>query len=119
LNVGKVLLLEKQTQVHAEKTRGAGIEVTQKLHEETWNAASRAATRNGQTGQLLPPRHFCKHDAIHILHMKSSFLRLRYLYVNFSRQLCRMRAASYWIKVLTNQCTMFPETTNTEQKTSC
>jgi len=35
-NVGKVLLLAKQTQVHAEKTRGAGIEVTQnyaKKHE--------------------------------------------------------------------------------------
>jgi len=29
LNVGKVLLLAKQTQVHAEKTRGAGLEVTQ------------------------------------------------------------------------------------------
>jgi len=39
-NVGKVLLLAKQTQVHAEKTRRAGIEVTQKLHEETWNALS-------------------------------------------------------------------------------
>ena len=29
LNVGKVLLLAKQAQVHAEKTCGAGIEVTQ------------------------------------------------------------------------------------------
>jgi len=29
LNVRKVLLLEKQAQVHAEKTRWAGIEVTQ------------------------------------------------------------------------------------------
>jgi len=36
LNVGKVLLFAKQTQVHAKKTRGVGIEVTQKLHEETW-----------------------------------------------------------------------------------
>jgi len=35
LNVGKVLLFAKQTQVHAKKTRGVGIEVTQKLHEET------------------------------------------------------------------------------------
>jgi len=35
LNVGKVVLLAKQTQVQAEKTRGAGIEVTQKLHVET------------------------------------------------------------------------------------
>jgi len=35
LNVGKVLLLAKQTQVNAEKTRGAGIEVAQKLQEET------------------------------------------------------------------------------------
>jgi len=40
LNVGKVLLLAKQTQVHTEKKRGEGLEVTQKLHEETWNAAS-------------------------------------------------------------------------------
>jgi len=37
--VGKVLLLANQTQVHAKKTRGSGSEVTQKLHEETWNAA--------------------------------------------------------------------------------
>ena len=29
LNVRKVLLLAKQTQAHAEKTRGAGIEVAQ------------------------------------------------------------------------------------------
>jgi len=35
LNVGKVLLLAKQIQVHAKKSRGAGIEMTQKLHEET------------------------------------------------------------------------------------
>jgi len=35
LTVGKVLLLAKQTQVHAEKTRVARSEVTQKLHEET------------------------------------------------------------------------------------
>jgi len=35
LNVEKVLLLAKQTQAHAEKTRGAGLEVTQKLYEET------------------------------------------------------------------------------------
>jgi len=34
------LLLEKQSQVHAEKTREAVIVVTQKLHEETWNASS-------------------------------------------------------------------------------
>jgi len=40
LNVRKVLLFAKQTQVRAEKTRGAGIEVTQKLHEETWNDAN-------------------------------------------------------------------------------
>jgi len=38
LNVSKVLLLAKQTQVHAKKTRGAGIDVTQKVHHETWNA---------------------------------------------------------------------------------
>jgi len=42
LNVRKVLLLAKQMQVHAEKTRGTGLEVTQKLHEETWNAASQS-----------------------------------------------------------------------------
>jgi len=30
LNVGKLLLLAKQTQVHPEKRRGAGIEATQK-----------------------------------------------------------------------------------------
>jgi len=41
LNVGKIFILAKQTQVHAEKTRGAGLEVTQKLHEETWNATSK------------------------------------------------------------------------------
>ena len=35
LNARRVLLLAKQAQDHAEKTRGAGIEVTQKLHEET------------------------------------------------------------------------------------
>jgi len=35
LNVGKVLSLAKQAQVHAEQTRGATIEVTRKLHEET------------------------------------------------------------------------------------
>ena len=29
LNVGKLLLLAKQTQVHAEETRGAGMEVAQ------------------------------------------------------------------------------------------
>ena len=29
MKVGKVLLLAKQAQVHAEKTRGAGVEVTQ------------------------------------------------------------------------------------------
>jgi len=29
LNVGKVLLFAKQTQVHAKKTRGAGVEVAQ------------------------------------------------------------------------------------------
>jgi len=40
LSVGKVLLLEKQTQVHAEKPLRVGLEVTQKLHEETWNSAS-------------------------------------------------------------------------------
>jgi len=35
LNVGKILLSTKQTQVHAEKTRGqAGIEVSQKLQDE-------------------------------------------------------------------------------------
>jgi len=67
-----------------------------------------------------PPRNFRKHDAIHVLHMKSYFSGLRYLYVNFfSRQLCRMRAASYWIKQLTNQCSMQPKTPNTEPETSC
>jgi len=40
LNVGKVLLFAKQTQGHAEKTRGAGIEVTQKLYKETWITAN-------------------------------------------------------------------------------
>jgi len=35
LNVGKLLLLAKQTQVQTEKMRGAELEVTQKLHEET------------------------------------------------------------------------------------
>jgi len=35
LNVGKVLLLAKQTQARAETTHGAELEVTQKLHEET------------------------------------------------------------------------------------
>jgi len=48
LNFGKVLLLEKQTQVHAEKTRRAGIEVTQKLHEETGNAANKLCWQSAQ-----------------------------------------------------------------------
>jgi len=39
LNVGKVLLLAKQTQVHAEETRGTGIKMTQRQHEEARNAA--------------------------------------------------------------------------------
>jgi len=34
LNVEKNLLLAKQTQVYAEKTRGPGIKVTQKMHEK-------------------------------------------------------------------------------------
>jgi len=38
LKIGKVVLLAKQTQVHAEKTPRAGV--TRKLHEETWNATS-------------------------------------------------------------------------------
>jgi len=75
---------------------------------------SRVATRNGQTGHL--PQNFCMHDAIHVLHMKSYFLRLCYLYVNFSRQLCRIRAASYWIKLLNNHYTMFPKTPSTEKE---
>jgi len=48
LNVGKVLLLAKQAQVHAEKARGASIEVTRKLHEETWNAASNVCWQSVQ-----------------------------------------------------------------------
>jgi len=81
---------------------------------------TRAATRNGQTGQFPPKKNFRKHDAIQVLHMKSYFSRLRYLYVNFfSIQLCRIRAASYLIKQLTNQCTMLPKTPNTEPETSC
>jgi len=37
LNVGKFYYVAKQTQVqvHTEETRGAELEVTQKLHEET------------------------------------------------------------------------------------
>jgi len=34
LIVEKILLLTKQTQVRAEKTRGAGTKVTQKIHEK-------------------------------------------------------------------------------------
>jgi len=34
LNAEKKLLLSKQTQVYAEKTRGLGIKVTQKMHEK-------------------------------------------------------------------------------------
>ena len=79
---------------------------------------ARAATRNGQTGQL-PPRNFCKHDGILVLHLKRYFSRLRYLYVNFfSRQLIRIRVASYWIKLLNNRCTMLPKTPNTDPETS-
>jgi len=48
LNVGKVLLLAKQTYVHAEKTRVAGSEVTQKLHEESWNAVSNLCCQSAQ-----------------------------------------------------------------------
>jgi len=65
--------------------------------------------RNQERANCLP-RNFCKH----VLHMKSHFSRLRYLYVNFfSRQLHHIRAASYWIKLLTSQCAMFPKTSNT------
>jgi len=40
LNFGKVLLLENKHRFTPKKTRGAGIVVAQKLHEETWNATS-------------------------------------------------------------------------------
>jgi len=40
LNVGKVLLFSKTNTGPRRKTCGAGIEVTQKLHEETGNAVS-------------------------------------------------------------------------------
>jgi len=64
---------------------------------------------------IAPPRNFCKHDGIHVLHMKSYFSRLRHLYVNFSRQLFRIRAASYWIKLL-NQ-SMHPASENSQNRT--
>ena len=89
--------------------------------EFSWSCAQgrRPQPGTGKPGNC-PPRNFCEDDAIHVLHMKSYFLRLRYLYVNFfSRQLCRIRAASYWIKLLTSQCTMLPKTPNTEPETSC
>ena len=44
----KFYFLAKQTQVPAEKTRGAGIEVPQKLHEETWNAVSNLCWQSAQ-----------------------------------------------------------------------
>jgi len=53
LNVGKVLLLAKQAQVHAEETRGAGIEVTRKLHEETWNATNYLCRQFAKTDAVL------------------------------------------------------------------
>jgi len=53
LNFGKVLLLEKQAQVHAEKNVWAGIIVTQKLHEETWNAASNLCWQSVQDPCLI------------------------------------------------------------------
>jgi len=80
--------------------------------------SGRAATRNGKPGNCPPPRSFCKHDGIHVLHMRSYFSRLRYLYVKFfSRQLFRIRAALYWIKLLTKQCTMLRKTLSTESET--
>jgi len=48
LNFGKVSSLEKQAQAHAEKKHGAGIVVTQNLHEETGNAASNLCWQSAQ-----------------------------------------------------------------------
>ena len=73
----------------------------------------------GKPRNFPPPRNFCKHDGIHELHMKSYFSRLRYLYVNFfSRQRFRIRAASYWIKLLTNQYALLTKNPSTEPETS-
>jgi len=56
LNVGKFYYVAKQTQVqvHTEETRGAESEVTQKLHEETWNATSRDARTGVHYGGTSP-----------------------------------------------------------------
>ena len=43
-----MLLLAKQTQVSAKKTRGAGTEVTQKIDEKKRNAASNACWESVQ-----------------------------------------------------------------------
>ena len=84
-----------------------------------WKTPYQDSNQERTNRAIVPPRNFCKHDGIHALHMKSHFSRLRYLYVNFfSRQLFRIRAASYWIKQLNNQCTMLPKTSSTESQTS-
>jgi len=47
LNIGKVLLLAKQTQVYAEKRVGRHRSDTN-IHEETGNAASNLCWQSGQ-----------------------------------------------------------------------
>jgi len=49
-----VLLLAKHTHVHAEKTRGARLEVTQKVHEKTCNAASNLCWQSVGAKDFLP-----------------------------------------------------------------
>jgi len=61
---------------------------------------------------IAPPRNFCKHDGIHVLQMKGYFSRRV-----TSKTFFRIRAASYRIKLLTNQCTMLPKTAQNRRQT--
>jgi len=64
-----------------------------------------------------PLRNLYKHDGFHVLHTKSYFSKLRYIYVNFSRNFFAcVYAASYRIEQ--NQNTVLTETPNTEPYTS-
>jgi len=68
---------------------------------------------------IAPPQNFCKHDGIHVLHMKRFFTKLCYLYVNFSRQLFRIRMCCVILDETINQSMYHAsETPSTEPKTS-
>jgi len=64
-----------------------------------------------------PPRNFCKHDGIHVLHMKRFFTKLCYLYVNFfSRQLFRIRVCCVILDKTINR-SMYHAAENSQHRT--